>query len=67
MCFHVKCLGISYLKKHVEEIEDASDEDMTCGFEVIYPAILQRAHNLGIEDIPISKNILISRDQKLKK
>lgn len=61
------CQGISYLKKHAVEIEDASVEDMTCGFEVIYPAILRRARYLGINDIPISQNILIARDQKLEK
>ncbi|XP_047943794.1 peregrinol diphosphate synthase TPS1, chloroplastic-like isoform X2 [Salvia hispanica] len=59
--------GISYVKEHVAELGDAFDVHMTCGFEVIYHTLLQKAHDLGIEEIPISEKISTARDHKMKK
>nr|AHJ59323.1 copalyl diphosphate synthase 3 [Salvia miltiorrhiza f. alba] len=59
--------GISYVKKNVWKLEDASEAHMTCGFEVIYPALVRKASHLGIHDIPIPNNIYTARDHKLNK
>nr|UXG91343.1 (+)-CPP synthase [Callicarpa americana] len=63
--------GISYIKENVYKLEDANAEHMTCGFEVVFPALLQKARNLGIDDIPyeasVIKEIYYTREQKLKK
>lgn len=66
-----KYLGISYVKNNIWKLEDASDAHMTCGFEVIFPALLRRARDLGIDDlptdIPVLRKIYTTRDKKLKK
>nr|UVC58042.1 CPS10 protein [Isodon rubescens] len=62
--------GISYVKQNVWRIEDANEAHMTCGFEVIFPSLLRRAEEMGINDIPydvpILKKIYGIRDQKMK-
>ncbi|KAL2544631.1 Ent-copalyl diphosphate synthase [Forsythia ovata] len=44
---------------------------MTCGFEIVFPALLQRARNLGIDNIPydtpVLKEINAARDRKMKR
>ncbi|KAL8503851.1 hypothetical protein ACS0TY_022537 [Phlomoides rotata] len=63
--------GISYLKENINKLEDAHADHMTQGFEIVFPALLQRAQNLGIHDIPydapIVKHIYNLRDLKLKR
>ncbi|KAI3473001.1 hypothetical protein Pfo_030084 [Paulownia fortunei] len=63
--------GISYIKENVSKLEDANAEHMTCGFEVVFPALLQRARNLGIDDIPydapVVREIYNARNQKIKR
>ncbi|KAH6818185.1 Terpenoid cyclases/Protein prenyltransferases superfamily protein [Perilla frutescens var. frutescens] len=63
--------GIAYVKKNIWKLEDADDANMTCGFEVIFPALLQRSRDLGINDLPYHSPILTkiyaARDRKLKK
>ncbi|KAK4486230.1 hypothetical protein RD792_008900 [Penstemon davidsonii] len=63
--------GISYIRENVSKLENANAEHMTCGFEVVFPALLQRAQNLGIEGIPyndpVVREIYAARDQKLKR
>ncbi|KAK4486233.1 hypothetical protein RD792_008903 [Penstemon davidsonii] len=63
--------GISYIKENMSKLENANAEHMICGFEVVFPALLQRAQNLGIEDIPyndpVIREIYAARDQKLKR
>nr|WCR39982.1 terpene synthase class II [Tectona grandis] len=63
--------GISYIKENIYKLEDANAEHMTCGFEVVFPALLLRARNLGIYDIPydapVVKEICSIRDLKLKR
>lgn len=67
----VKYLGISFVKKNIWKLEDASDAHMTCGFEVVFPALLGRARELGIDDlpydIPILRKINAARDKKWKR
>ncbi|KAL8053437.1 hypothetical protein ABFX02_05G070900 [Erythranthe guttata] len=62
--------GIKYIKDNVYKLLDANTEHMTCGFEVIFPALLRIAGNLGIEDIPYDapavREIHNARDRKLK-
>ncbi|KAL0330185.1 UNVERIFIED_CONTAM: (+)-copalyl diphosphate synthase 3, chloroplastic [Sesamum radiatum] len=62
--------GISYIKENVHKLENADAEHMTCGFEVVFPALLQKARNLGIHDLPydapVVRDIYSARDHKLK-
>nr|WCR39981.1 terpene synthase class II ent-copalyl diphosphate synthase [Tectona grandis] len=63
--------GISYIKENMNRLEDADAQEMTCGFEVVLPALLQRARNLGINGIPyhapVVTEIYKMRDTKLQK
>nr|QMW69083.1 terpene synthase 6 [Callicarpa americana] len=63
--------GVSYIKENVCKLEDGNAEHMTCGFEVVFPALLQRARNLGIDDIPydapVVKEVYNTREKKLKR
>ncbi|KAL7114985.1 hypothetical protein ACP275_04G155500 [Erythranthe tilingii] len=62
--------GIRYIKENVHKLEHEKYEHMTCGFEVVFPALLQTSRNLGIEDIPydapVLREIHSTRDRKLK-
>ncbi|KAL7153191.1 hypothetical protein ABFS83_04G149800 [Erythranthe nasuta] len=62
--------GIQYIKENVHKLEHEKYEHMTCGFEVVFPALLQTSRNLGIEDIPydapVLREICSTRDHKLK-
>ncbi|PIN17549.1 Copal-8-ol diphosphate hydratase [Handroanthus impetiginosus] len=63
--------GISYIKENVYKLEDAHAEHMPCGFEVIFPALLQRARNMGIDDIPYDASVIRQiynvREEKLQR
>ncbi|KAL7159557.1 hypothetical protein ABFS83_01G035500 [Erythranthe nasuta] len=63
--------GISFIKDNVSKLGDASPEHMTCGFEVVFPALLQRAKDLNIDgipyDAPVIQDIFDVRDRKMKK
>nr|A0A075FA51.1 RecName: Full=(+)-copalyl diphosphate synthase 3, chloroplastic; Short=MvCPS3; Flags: Precursor [Marrubium vulgare]AIE77092.1 (+)-copalyl diphosphate synthase [Marrubium vulgare] len=63
--------GIKYIKENVHKLEDANEEHMTCGFEVVFPALLQRAQSMGIKGIPynapVIEEIYNSREKKLKR
>ncbi|PIN17901.1 Copal-8-ol diphosphate hydratase [Handroanthus impetiginosus] len=63
--------GISYIKENVYKLEDAKAEHRTCGFEVIFPALLQKAINMGIDDIPYDASVIRQiynvREEKLKR
>ncbi|KAH6783659.1 hypothetical protein C2S52_008618 [Perilla frutescens var. hirtella] len=63
--------GVRYMKENVEKLKDGNAEHMTCGFEVVFPALLQRAKSLGIQDLPydhpLIQEIYHSREQKLKR
>ncbi|CAA3018359.1 copal-8-ol diphosphate hydratase, chloroplastic-like, partial [Olea europaea subsp. europaea] len=64
-------IWIKFTKKNIHKLESAEEENMTCGFEIVFFALLQRPRNLGIDDIPydtpIVKEIYDARDRKLKR
>ncbi|PIN03009.1 Copal-8-ol diphosphate hydratase [Handroanthus impetiginosus] len=64
-------LNIVYIKENVYKLEDAHAEHMPCGFEVIFPALLQRARNMDIDDLPYDASIIRQiynvREEKLKR
>lgn len=64
-------LGITFTKKNIHKLESAEEENMRCGFEIVFSALLQRARNLGIDDIPydtpVVKENYDARDRKLKR
>ncbi|KAL8063598.1 hypothetical protein ABFX02_01G036800 [Erythranthe guttata] len=63
--------GISFIKENISKLGDASPEHMTCGFEVVFPALLQRAKELNIDgipyDAPVIQDIFDVRDRKMKR
>ncbi|KAL0312163.1 UNVERIFIED_CONTAM: Syn-copalyl diphosphate synthase TPS3, chloroplastic [Sesamum radiatum] len=63
--------GISFIKENVSKLEDSNPEHMTCGFEVVFPALLQRARDLGIHgipyDAPVIQQIRVVRDRKMQR
>ncbi|KAL2544635.1 Ent-copalyl diphosphate synthase [Forsythia ovata] len=63
--------GITFIKENIHKLESAEAENMTCGFEIVFPALLQRARNLGIDNIPydapVIKEIYAARDWKMKR
>ncbi|KAL8063600.1 hypothetical protein ABFX02_01G036900 [Erythranthe guttata] len=63
--------GISFVKDNISKLGDASPEHMTCGFEVVFPALLQRAKDLNIDgipyDAPVIQDIFNVRDRKMKR
>ncbi|KAK4435737.1 Syn-copalyl diphosphate synthase TPS3, chloroplastic [Sesamum alatum] len=63
--------GISFMKDNVSKLSDSNAEHMTCGFEVVFPALLQRARDLGIHgipyDAPVIRQINAVRDRKMER
>ncbi|KAI3472948.1 hypothetical protein Pfo_028004 [Paulownia fortunei] len=62
---------ISFIKENISKLGDADAEHMTCGFEVVFPALLQRAKELGIDgipyDAPLLQEICAVRDRKIER
>ncbi|KAL3512625.1 hypothetical protein ACH5RR_025342 [Cinchona calisaya] len=67
----VKCAkGVTFINKNMCKLEKEDLETMTCGFEVIFPPLLDRARNMGIDvscDTPYMKEIYAIRDLKIKR
>ncbi|KAL0393921.1 UNVERIFIED_CONTAM: Peregrinol diphosphate synthase TPS1, chloroplastic [Sesamum latifolium] len=63
--------GISFIKENICKLEDSNPEHMTCGFELVFPALLQKARDLGIHDLPydapVARDIYSARDHKMKR
>ncbi|KAL0312160.1 UNVERIFIED_CONTAM: Peregrinol diphosphate synthase TPS1, chloroplastic [Sesamum radiatum] len=63
--------GISFIKENVHKLANADAEHMTAGFEVVFPALLQKARDLGIHDLPydapVLRDIYSARDHKMKR
>nr|B8PQ84.1 RecName: Full=Copalyl diphosphate synthase CPS1, chloroplastic; Short=Copalyl diphosphate synthase 1; Short=SmCPS; Short=SmCPS1; Flags: Precursor [Salvia miltiorrhiza]ABV57835.1 copalyl diphosphate synthase [Salvia miltiorrhiza] len=63
--------GVTYIKENVDKLMEGNEEHMTCGFEVVFPALLQKAKSLGIEDLPYDspavQEVYHVREQKLKR
>ncbi|PIN12315.1 Copal-8-ol diphosphate hydratase [Handroanthus impetiginosus] len=65
------CTRISSIKENISKLGDANFEHMTCGFEVVFPALLERAKRLGIDgipyDAPVVQEICAVRDRKMER
>ncbi|CAI9784774.1 unnamed protein product [Fraxinus pennsylvanica] len=63
--------GIAFIQENIHKLETADEENMTCGFEIVFPALLERAQNLGIDNIPydapVLNEIYAARDRKMKR
>lgn len=59
------------MKENISMLGDANVEHMTCGFEVAFPVLVQRAKELDIRGIPyddpVIQDIFAERDQKMKR
>ncbi|XP_031272204.1 (-)-kolavenyl diphosphate synthase TPS28, chloroplastic-like [Pistacia vera] len=67
--------GLSFFKENISKLENESDAHMPCGFEIIFPALLDKARSLEIEvpdhspalqDIYAKRNFKLSRIPKDK-
>ncbi|KAL2489903.1 Ent-copalyl diphosphate synthase [Forsythia ovata] len=63
--------GITFMKENIHKLQDENEDHMPCGFEVVFPVLLQKARNLGIDkipyDAPVIKDIYAARERKLKR
>nr|AZB50384.1 terpene synthase 1 [Salvia yangii] len=63
--------GVTYVKENVHKLKDGNIEHMTSGFEIVVPALVQRAKDLGIQglpyDDPLIKEIADTKERRLKK
>nr|UVC58047.1 CPS2 protein [Isodon rubescens] len=63
--------GVLYMKENVHKLKDGNIEHMTSGFEIVVPAIIERAKALGIQglpyDDPIIKEIYSTKERRLSK
>ncbi|XP_042004603.1 copalyl diphosphate synthase CPS1, chloroplastic-like [Salvia splendens] len=63
--------GVTYIKENVDKLTEGNEEHMTCGFEVVFPALLQKAKGMGIKDLPYDApavhEVHHTREQKLKR
>lgn len=63
-------IGLNFFKENISTLEAENIEHMTCGFEVILPALLRLAKNLNIhlpDYFPRLQEILAKGDAKLKR
>ena len=64
-------IEVTYIKENVDKLTEGNKEHMTCGFEVVFPALLQKAKGMGIEDLPYDApavhEVYHTREQKLKR
>lgn len=63
-------LGALFIKENICKIETGNVENMTCGFEIVFPALLEKAQHLDIDipyDAPVLKNICARREMKFKR
>nr|UNZ93475.1 copalyl diphosphate synthase [Scutellaria baicalensis] len=63
--------GILFIKENISKLGDANVEHMTCGFELVFPALLHKAKELGIHgipyDAPVLRSVLAARDRKMER
>ncbi|KAL0401010.1 UNVERIFIED_CONTAM: Peregrinol diphosphate synthase TPS1, chloroplastic [Sesamum latifolium] len=55
---HKSDKGVAFIKEKIHELERANAEHMTSGFEIVFPALLQRARDMGIHEIPYDAPVL---------
>ncbi|PIN17550.1 Copal-8-ol diphosphate hydratase [Handroanthus impetiginosus] len=62
--------GIWFIKENISKLGHSNIEHMTGGFELVFPALLQRAKELEIAgipyDAPVIQEICAVRDQKME-
>ncbi|KAL0418738.1 UNVERIFIED_CONTAM: (-)-kolavenyl diphosphate synthase TPS28, chloroplastic [Sesamum radiatum] len=59
-----------FIKENIERLEDENEENMTVGFEVAFPTLMNIANKLGIDvpnDFPGLRRIHARRDLRLTK
>ncbi|XP_059275465.1 copal-8-ol diphosphate hydratase, chloroplastic-like isoform X1 [Lycium ferocissimum] len=62
--------GVSFIKENICKLETGNVENMTCGFEIVFPALLEKAQPLDIDipyDAPVLKNICARGEMKFKR
>lgn len=62
--------GVLFIKENICKLETGNVENMTCGFEIVFPALLDKAQHLDIDipyHAPVLKNICARRDMKFKR
>nr|AEZ55684.1 copalyl diphosphate synthase 2 [Salvia miltiorrhiza] len=68
---HMIQKGVAYVNENVHKLKDGNLEHMTSGFEIVVPALVQRAKDLGIQglpyDHPLINEIAITKEGRLKK
>ncbi|KAH0641615.1 hypothetical protein KY289_032589 [Solanum tuberosum] len=67
MC-HSCSLGVMFIKENLSKLEGGEVENMTSGFEFVFPALLEKAQQLNIDNIPYDapafKDIYARREVK---
>lgn len=59
-----------FIKENICKLERGNVENMTSGFEIVFPALLDKAQHLDIDipyNAPVLKNIWARRNMKLKR
>ncbi|XP_071714189.1 ent-copalyl diphosphate synthase 1-like [Rutidosis leptorrhynchoides] len=65
--------GLKFLKGNINKLESENENNMTIGFEVAFPSLIELARKLNInaplsdDEYPVLKTIYARRDLKLKK
>ncbi|KAK1321035.1 hypothetical protein QJS10_CPA03g00942 [Acorus calamus] len=62
--------GIRFLRQNIHALKEGEEQHMLAGFEMIFPTLIQRAHNLGLDlqlDCPAMEDIYIRRNLKRNK
>ncbi|PHU08646.1 Copal-8-ol diphosphate hydratase, chloroplastic [Capsicum chinense] len=66
-CLPKRNKGVMFIKENLRKLETGEIENMTCGFEFVFPALLEKAQQLDI-DIPydalVLKDIYARREVK---
>ncbi|XP_075086850.1 copal-8-ol diphosphate hydratase, chloroplastic-like [Nicotiana tabacum] len=66
-CLHKRNKGVMFIKENLSKLETGEVENMTCGFEFVFPALLEKARQLDIDipyDAPVLTDIYARREVK---
>ncbi|KAG5589200.1 hypothetical protein H5410_039714 [Solanum commersonii] len=67
-CLHKRNKGVMFIKENLSKLEGGEVENMTSGFEFVFPALLEKAQQLHIDNIPYDapafKDIYARREVK---
>nr|G3CCC0.1 RecName: Full=Copal-8-ol diphosphate hydratase, chloroplastic; AltName: Full=8-hydroxy-copalyl diphosphate synthase; Flags: Precursor [Nicotiana tabacum]CCD33018.1 8-hydroxy-copalyl diphosphate synthase [Nicotiana tabacum] len=67
-CLHKRNKGVMFIKENLSKLETGEVENMTSGFELVFPTLLEKAQQLDIDipyDAPVLKDIYARREVKL--